>query len=311
MTLKGIDISNWQGWPLNSTAATALSESDFVIVKATQGTGFVSATCDHQWQYAKSQGKLLGHYHYAGGGDAKKEAAYFYANTKNYFTYSIPVLDWESYQNKAWGSKTWALAFATELHRLSGVWPMVYVQASAISQVASCAPHCALWVAGYPTDSNSWSAPRFPYKVAPWATWTLWQFTSGGGVLDRNIAQLDRAGWARIATASNKATAPAKTTTPAKPAAKSDAQLADEVIKGLHGVGEARKRSLGSRYAAVQKIVNQKLGAKPTTAKTYVVKSGDNLSAIAKRLGTTVNALAAKNNIKNVNLIHVGQKIKY
>ena len=40
---------------------------------------------------------------------------------------------------------------------------------------------------------------------------------------------------------------------------------------------------------------------------TYTVKKGDTLSAIAKNYNTTVNNLAKLNNIKNVNLIYVGQ----
>jgi len=42
---------------------------------------------------------------------------------------------------------------------------------------------------------------------------------------------------------------------------------------------------------------------------TYVVKSGDTLSAIAARTGCTVAKLVSLNNIKNANLIHVGQKL--
>lgn len=44
--------------------------------------------------------------------------------------------------------------------------------------------------------------------------------------------------------------------------------------------------------------------------KTYIVKAGDTLSAIAKKFKTTVKALAKKNNIKDVNKIYVGQKLK-
>lgn len=42
----------------------------------------------------------------------------------------------------------------------------------------------------------------------------------------------------------------------------------------------------------------------------YVIKSGDTLSAIAKKNGTTVAALAAKNGIKDPNKIVAGAKIK-
>lgn len=41
----------------------------------------------------------------------------------------------------------------------------------------------------------------------------------------------------------------------------------------------------------------------------YIVKKGDTLSGIAKKYGTTYQQLAKLNNIKNPNLIYVGQKI--
>ena len=46
------------------------------------------------------------------------------------------------------------------------------------------------------------------------------------------------------------------------------------------------------------------------TYKTYTVVRGDTLSEIAQRYGTTVSYLAKLNNIRNVNLIHVGQVLK-
>ena len=40
---------------------------------------------------------------------------------------------------------------------------------------------------------------------------------------------------------------------------------------------------------------------------TYTVKSGDTLSEIAEKYNTTVEKLAAKNNIKDIHLIYVDQ----
>ena len=45
-------------------------------------------------------------------------------------------------------------------------------------------------------------------------------------------------------------------------------------------------------------------------ADSYTVKSGDTLSAIAKEKNTTVDAIAKKNKISNVNFISVGQVLE-
>ncbi len=51
---------------------------------------------------------------------------------------------------------------------------------------------------------------------------------------------------------------------------------------------------------------------KPSTNEEeyYIVKYGDTLWAISRRLNTTVDELVALNNIANRNLIHVGQKLR-
>lgn len=67
-----------------------------------------------------------------------------------------------------------------------------------------------------------------------------------------------------------------KAVTTAKPTkGKSIDTLAREVIAGKYGTGEARKKALGSQYAAVQARVNQILGA---TAKTTATKSVDTIA---------------------------------
>ncbi len=51
-------------------------------------------------------------------------------------------------------------------------------------------------------------------------------------------------------------------------------------------------------------------GGAPQAAVYYTVRSGDTLWAIANRYGTTVAKIAADNNIKNPNLIYIGEVIK-
>lgn len=75
-----------------------------------------------------------------------------------------------------------------------------------------------------------------------------------------------------------------------------DAQLADMVIAGQFGNGDARKQALGSRYEAVQAIVNQKLSGSsaPTTPKKSVTELANEVIA-----GQWGNGTDRINNLKN------------
>ncbi|AKQ70225.1 Membrane-bound lytic murein transglycosylase D precursor [Myxococcus hansupus] len=93
-------------------------------------------------------------------------------------------------------------------------------------------------------------------------------------------------------------------------------------IAGRHGttvsaLAKANNISNPNRIYAGQKLtIPGSGGAAPTKPSSggggggsYTVKSGDTLSGIASRHGTTVSALARANNISNPNLIHVGQRL--
>ena len=180
-----------------------------VIVKATQGTGYVNPLCNHQWDLAGSLGKLRGLYHYASGGNPVAEAQYFINNIKNYVGQGVLILDWESYQNSSWGNTNWARQFVNEVHRLTGVWPLIYVQESALWQVANCASNCGVWVAKYASMTwNSWAVPNMSVSAGAFGALTGWQFT--GGDMDRSIWYLDAAGWNRLAAPNSEAKAVTK-----------------------------------------------------------------------------------------------------
>lgn len=90
---------------------------------------------------------------------------------------------------------------------------------------------------------------------------------------------------------------------------KSIEELAKEVIAGKYGNGEERKQKLGNLYNEVQKRVNEILRGNTQKEEIYIVKKGDCLCNIAKKFNTTVEKIAKDNNITNVDLIYVGQKL--
>ena len=317
MALKGIDISKWQtGIDLSKI------DCDFVIVKATEGIGYVDRKCDSFYQQAKRLGKKLGFYHFARPrNDAVREAQYFYNNTKNYFGEAIPILDWEA-ENKS--DVAWAKRWLDEVYRLSGVKPVIYMSESVAnaynwSSVANA--DYGLWVAKY-RDNN----PDYNYnmanagsrpKVKWWKFYCMWQWTSTGrlngysGNLDCNVFYGDGTTWDKYAGKSGTASKPAPAPAPA-PARKSNEVIAQEVINGAWGNGEDRKKRLtdaGYNYTVVQAIVNKKIADRNQSV-YYVVKRGDTLSAIASKFGTTYQHLAQLNNIANPNKIYAGQKLR-
>ena len=163
--------------------------------------------------------------------------------------------------------------------------------------------------------SSSWlqyikpECDRFDKWVASWGTndGTLQNDTSKFGTIhqytskpiDKNIMYADISRYDM-----NK-----KNTSTKNPLdAFTNGELADKVIAGEFGAGDERKNALGARYEAVQAIVNKKLGIKNPVY--YTVKSGDTLSKIASRFGTTYQKIAQMNGIGNPNRIHVGQRLR-
>lgn len=80
--------------------------------------------------------------------------------------------------------------------------------------------------------------------------------------------------------------------------------LAHEVLSGRYGNGDVRKAVLGIRYNDVQEQVNA------GNAQYYTVQSGDTLSGIASRYGTSYQKIAQLNGIGNPNLIYAGQRLR-
>ena len=199
--MKGIDVYQGDGWPLKSVPAKAYRESDFVIVKATQGVSY--SRTDYFYKMADKvlkDGKLLGAYHYAAGKDPVKEADFFIKTVKPYLGKTVLCLDWERIQNAAWGSRTWCSEFINRVYAKTGRDCVLYTGLDGIHQNKTLANRVPLWFAGYPNASYSgWTVPKWRYDISPWKTWAIWQFTSSGERCDRNTAVLSREGWLGLA----------------------------------------------------------------------------------------------------------------
>lgn len=268
MAIKVVDV--YSGSP-RSYATDPNAQG--VIVKTTQGTGYVNPYCDTDYQAAKNAGKLLGVYHYAGGGDPVAEADYFLKNIQGYVGEAVLGLDWESGQNASWGNTNWCRQFVDRVHEKTGVYPIIYVQFSAVWQVANCANDCALWGAGYPTYANSWTIPPFlsSYKFSPWQVLTGWQFT--GNTMDRSIFYLDANGWKALAKANTSNPAPAN-----QPAVDNNAKKTTTVSTST---GLTWKDSLGvvwhgenGKFTANTDL-HLRWGATPRSSVIAVLHNGD------------------------------------
>ncbi|RSX46132.1 GH25 family lysozyme [Bifidobacterium castoris] len=313
MTMNGIDVSNWQAG-INLAAVPA----DFVIMKATQGTTYISPDCDRQYQQAKKAGRLLGVYHYVSGGNAQAEADFFIDNIKGYIGEAVLVLDWEQEQNGAWPGVGYLKNVARRVIERTGIKPIIYTMASVYDDVAAAAKEldCGLWIAQY-ADDNPTGYQAHPWNEGAYAC-AIRQYTSAGrlsgysGDLDLNIAYMDANAW-RTYAAKNGEPAAAPSESAPTPAKKSEDTIASEVIAGAWGNGQDRVNRLkqaGYDPAAIQAKVNARLGANKPAARTYTVQAGDTLSAIAAKYGTTYQQLATKNGIANPNLIYPGQVLK-
>lgn len=324
--MQGIDVSGWQPSDITSRVT-----ADFAIVKTTQGTSYVNPNANAQIANAQATGKEIGAYHYAGGGDCNAEADYFLKHSAGYVRKAVLILDWESNQNAAWGNPNWSTCWVNRVkQRTNGVIPMVYVQASAIDQVAGArAAGSGLWVAQYantlPTGYQS-----HPWKLGAYGE-AMRQYTSTGvlpgysGYLDLNVFRGDKTAWRKYANpggtssgASSTPTTPAPAPNPSK--IDWDA-LATAVIRGEYGNLPQRRTNIDTAYGSgaydkVQAIVNQRMGGgasaqqASTGGASVTVRAGDTISAIAARTGL-YPASAWSVPSGNINLIYPGQVVRY
>ena len=204
--MKGIDVSKWQKG-LNVSNIDA----DFVIAKATGGSGYVDTSFGVFAHQAIESGKLFGFYHFAKDGYSElpgnKEADFFYRHTKDFCGVGLPVLDLEDNAISDWAE--YASEFCTRYHDLAGIYPVVYTGLDGINALwrADLLDKVKIWFAGYPLGYiDYWlpdtANPRDYYQIKPQADIIMWQFTSAvnydGHNVDANLCYIDSETWADL-----------------------------------------------------------------------------------------------------------------
>jgi lysozyme len=311
---RGIDVSHWQGaidW-----AKVKAAGIQFAIIKAGgSDSGFYT---DPRWEEnyrnAKANGIAVGAYYFVGPActsaeDGKADAQRF-LNQLAGKQFEYPVfIDVEATPASAKAGATEAAIAFCRVLEAAGYYAGIY--SSTYSGYRDRLDDSKL------TPFTHWVA-QYASKCTYGGAYGIWQYSSTGrvdgisGNVDMDISYMDSPSIIKNGGFNGFSK---QGSTPVQPHKTVD-ELAREVLAGKWGNGDDRKNRIttaGYDYAAVQAKVNELLRVQTKPAATYyTVKSGDTLSAIARKYSTSVAAIQKLNPtlIKNVNRIQVGWKIR-
>lgn len=334
MAYKGPDISAWQG-DIDITALS--SQVDFFIFRAYAGMT-KDKKVDRNVNLAIQNGKPYGLYiySYALNTAQAREEAQRMVNLANSYSVRpaflcIDMEDADGYKARNDMPSNQTLkdicTVEGEIFEQAGYYANVYANTSWWRNQLAGLTRFDKWVAHWPTRGGKQTGNATSPDGENANNCGIWQFTSEGrlsgynGNLDMNYAYKD------FVMNKNGNSNP----TPVAPAPSIPDTVNKYVVKSgdcLSKIGSnlgvdwrdiANANGIVSPYTI---YVGQTLiipgGSNPAPAPsqpsnsdtTYTVKSGDTLSGIASKFGTTYQKIAADNGIANPNIIYPGQVLK-
>ena len=336
----GTDLSKYQG----NTAQFVRNDDEFTISQVggmyEDGSSYTQSTYTNQVKSALMQNKRAHTYIWLQTGNnsylAKKAVNTFLPTINSTVPKgSIIALDCEAGYGNDINGNTNAVLDAMTTVKNAGYTPVFYsYQGYAhahfdMNRIIATYPN-SFWIAGYPYRNGIYPAPMeyFPSDNGV----CIWQFSDHGSgansvALDYDI---DLLGITRNGYKNGNANKPV-TTTPIIQQAKEDKKVINDTktytVKSgdtLSGIATrfnttyqdlARINNIASPYVIypnqVIKIKGDNTVANNSSNTTiYTVQSGDTLSSIANKFGTSYQALASLNGISNPNYIYVGQVLK-
>ena len=317
---EGIDVSGWQG---NIDYKQVVNSGiQIVYMKASEGTNFVDPYLNQNYSNAKANGLKVGFYHYLTArsvNDAIKQANFFVSTISGKTPDCRLAMDFESFGNlNREEINEIGLTFMKTVENLSGKKMVIYSDTSNASNVFSGElTNYPIWVAQYEVQE--------PTSNGNWNNWIGWQYTDAGkisginGYVDRDKFTeeilLNESSEIPLPDNTNKPSAGGTTTiiiqrgdTLSRIAIKYNTTV--QRLVELNNIANPNLIYAGNTLIVPSGEVESDTDGNSTSGQTiYIVQRGDTLNKIALEFGTTARAIAEENNIRNINLIYVGQRL--
>ena len=312
---QGIDVSSWQGDI--DFSAVKNSGIDIVYIKSSEGSNYINPYFESSYSNAKANGLKVGFYHYVTARTTQQaiEEANFFARVIRGKSPDCKLpMHFENFGNLSISQiNEISITFLETLENVTNSEAVIYSNAySARTIFSDSLTKYPLWVANYGVSQ--------PEANGKWNTWVGWQYTSTGSV-NGVSGYVDRNQFTDGVLLSSTSPLPS----PEVPETPSTENTILYTVKRGDTLSEIAMKfgtTVSSIVALNPSIKNPNLiypGQQftiQTNANTsqiedtvYIVKSGDTLSEIALKYGTTVNSLVQINQIKNKNLIYPGERI--
>lgn len=331
MAYKGPDISSWQG---DIDIKTLATQVDFFIFRAYAGSS-KDKKVDRNVNLAIESGKPYGLYIYSyalNTAQAKEEAQRVIELANSYSIkpafLCIDMEDADGYKRKYGMTSNQTLkdicTVEGEAFENAGYYAMVYASSSWWNNQLFGLTRFDKWVAHWTTSGGKQKGNTTSPDGENASNCGIWQFTSEGklngysGNLDMNYAYKDFV----LNKNGNTNPTPVPTLTPASSSSSTYTVKSGDCLSvigsklGVNWQDIASINGINSPYIIyVGQVLNipggnNQITTSSSNTTTYTVKSGDTLSGIASKFGTTYQKIVADNGISNPNLIYPGQVLK-
>lgn len=316
----GIDVSGWQGNIDYSEVAS--SGIEIVYMKASEGTSFVDPYFNQNYTNAKANGLKVGFYHYLtarSNSEAVAQANFFVSTISGKTPDCRLAMDFESFGNlSAEEINEIGLTFMQTVENLSGKEMVIYSDTSNASNIfGGGLTNYPLWVAQYEVEE--------PTPNGNWDSWVGWQYTDAGEISGINgYVDRDRFTDGILLNENSEVPLPDNTNKPSAGGTTTITIQRGQTLSGialeynttvqilveLNNIANPNLIYAGSTLIVPSGETSIDTDGNSTSGQTiYVVQRGDTLNKIATEFGTTARAIAVENNIRNINLIYVGQRL--